>query len=196
MGVEEDIINFIDKLNASESAIHFTQKPTMDTVGKPLPSPRSWMLVDKILKLGITSKQTLLDMIKGALGDETAVKFMQTRKKLDDVVSVNQIVSDFDGIKIRLDKQNSGTMHKTVTDFAELLTQKSVSYSDDELLNIAKFTDYICENQKPLASLLYQKVTNIDDLKGTVYSNAIKIYKQTNGVNLLARLMAIGKTLK
>lgn len=195
MNVDPDIINFIDKLNSSESAIHFTQKPTMDTVSKPLPSPRAWMMVDKILKLGIESKQVLLDMIKGALGDETAVKFMQTRKKLEDVVSVNQIVSNFDKVKAALEKQNSGTMHKTVTDFAELLTQKDTDYSDSELINIGKFTDYICNDHKPLASLLYQKVTNVDDLKGTVYSKATTAYKKSNGVNLIAKLMSIGESL-
>jgi alkaline phosphatase D len=196
IGVDENIINFIDKLNSSEAAIHFTQAPTMDTVGKPLPSPRAWMMVDKILKLEIKSKSLLLEMIKGALGKETAVKFTQTLGKLNKVLSINQILNGFDKVKDQLDKQNDGVMHKIVSDFADLLVKKDKSCTDEQYLNTGKFIEYVCDTHKPLAALLYQKVTNTDDLKGTVFAGTTKYYKDNEGKNLLTTLISIGQSLK
>lgn len=55
---------FIQSINHSL----FIEPPTMDTVGKPLPSPRTWMIVNNIMnmKLPLSAKK---EMIIGTIGE-------------------------------------------------------------------------------------------------------------------------------
>lgn len=192
-GVNPDIINFMQSLNTSQVGIHFTQKPTENTIGKAMPSPRTWMIANEILKFDI-SDNALAQMLSGAIGKETATFFLSTRNKLDKLVSVDAIIKDFDKVKPNLKKQSDGTMLKTVNDFIDVLNNKEnvVDYDDGDIINMGKFIEYICESHKALASMVYQKLTELGE--GSLIKKINKLYKSKKKVTTL--LVEVGQSMK
>ena len=75
------IIKFLKSLSKEDYKIHFNRKPTEKTIGEPIPSPRSWEIVDNILSMNIQDDTQLYSMIAGAIGKETATLFCTFREK-------------------------------------------------------------------------------------------------------------------
>ena len=193
--VNEDIINFIGSLNSSQVAVHFTQKPNENTIGKAMPSPRTWMIANEILKLEL-SDNALAQMLNGAIGKDTASLFLTTRKKLDKLVTIDAIIKDFDKAEVKLRKQNDGTMLKTVNDFIDVLNNGDnvVDYDDGEIVNMGKFLEYLYDNHKALASMIYQKLTNLS--KDSLIQKISKLYKTSNGKKIVSLLVEVGQAMK
>lgn len=195
-GVHQDIINFLGSLNSQETAIHFTQKPTENTIGKPMPSPRTWMVVDNILKLEINNDKTLNELITGAVGKETAGRFLSTRNQLERLVNLDELIKDFDKAKPKLKKQKDGTIVKLVTDFLDVLnnSDNAIDYDDGELMNMGKLIEYLYENYKPQASMMYQKLQNVG--KDCLINKIKDVYKSATGKNVVSLLVSVGKSIK
>lgn len=193
--VNEDIINFISSLNSSQVPVHFTQIPTENTIGKPMPSPRTWMIANEILKLDLKD-MALAQMLTGALGKDTASQFLSTRKKLDKLITVDMIIKDFDKVEPKLKKQSDGTMLKTVNDFVDVLNNGDnvVDYDDGEIVNMGKFIEYLYENHKALASMIYQKLTNLS--KDSLIQKISKMYKTSCGKKIVSLLVEVGQAMK
>lgn len=192
-GVNTDIINFIGSLNSSQAAIHFTPKPSENTIGKPMASPRTWMIANDILKLDL-SDNVLAQMLSGAVGKETATFFLSTRNKLDKLLNVDAIIKNFDKVKSKLEKQSDGTLLKTVNDFAEVLNNKDKAkeYTDDEINNMGRFIEYLYNNNKALASMLYQKITDLS--KDSLLKKIHKTYQSEKKV--ITMLTEVGTSIK
>lgn len=194
-GVDPDIINYIGSLNSSQAAIHFTPKPSENTIGKPMASPRTWMIANDILKLDV-SDSVLTQMLIGALGKETATNFLQTRHKLDKVLNIEALIKSFDKLKSKLEKQSDGTMLKTVNDFADVLNnkEKASMYTEAELQNMGKIIEYLYNNNKAQASMLFTKIT---DLSSTGLLKKIKkAYKTADGKTVVDLLTEVGTSIK
>lgn len=193
--VNPDIINYIGSLNSSQAAIHFTPKPSENTIGKPMASPRTWMIANDILKLDI-SDSVLAQMLTGALGKETATNFLSMRHKLDKVLNVEAIIKNFEKVKDRLAKQGDGVMLKTVNDFSDVLNdkEKASTYSEDELNNMGKFIEYLYNNNKAHASMLFQKIKDLT--KDSLLKRISKVYKSAEGKTIVALLTEVGTSIK
>lgn len=192
-GVNQDIINFIGSLNSSQAAIHFIPKPSENTIGKPMASPRTWMIADSILKLNV-SDNVLAQMLSGAIGKETATFFLTTRNKLDKIINIESIIKNYEKVKTKIEKQSDGTLLKTVNDFAEVLNnqEKAKTYSDDEINNMGKFIEYLYNNNKALASMLYQKITDLS--KDSLLKRIHKTYQSEK--KIITMLTEVGTSIK
>lgn len=193
--VNEDIINFIGSLNNSQVAVHFTQKPTEQTIGKAMPSPRTWMIANEILKMDLNDG-ALAQMLSGAIGKDTATLFLTTRKKLDKLITIDTIIKDFEKAKPKLEKQSDGTMLKTVNDFIDVLNngENVIDYSDSNIINMGKFLEYLYDNHKALASMIYQKLTNLS--KDSLIQKISKMYKPSCGKKIVTLLVEVGQAMK
>lgn len=193
--VNEDIINFIGSLNSSQVVIHFTQKPTEQTIGKAMPSPRTWMIANEILKMDL-SDGVLAQMLSGAIGKDTATLFLTTRKELNKLITIDAIIKDFEKEKSKLEKQSDGTMLKTVNDFIDVLNngENVIDYSDTNIINMGKFVEYLYDNHKALASMIYQKLTNLS--KDSLIQKISKMYKPSCGKKIVTLLVEVGQSMK
>lgn len=193
--VHPDIISYIGSLNSDQAAIHFIPKPSENTIGKPMASPRTWMIADSILKTNIEG-DTLLQMLIGTVGKETATNFIQMRGKLDKVLNINVVIKNFDKVKDKLEKQGDGVMLKTVNDFSDVLNndEKAPNYTEAELINMGKFIEYLYNNNKAHASMLFQKITSMGN--ASLLKRIKKTYKTTDGRNVVMLLTEVGTSIK
>lgn len=191
-GVEDDILNFISSLNNTEVPIHFTRVPDAKNVGEPIPSPRTWVIADQILKMKPSDKD-LLQLLTGAVGKDTASKFIKTRGKTELLISVDQIIKEFDKVATKLKSASDGVLHKAVNDFIDVLNNDEFKRTDDELINMGKFIEYLYNDRKPLASILYQKL----DITPTCLVTKISKKYKVNGDKLIVKaLIEVGTTIK
>lgn len=170
------IIKFLKSLPKEERKDCFNQKPTEKTIGKPIPSPRSWEIVDNILSMGIKDEVVLFQMISGAIGKDTATKFCTFR---DNEISLNlmdyflgktkinlkslkenelyEICNQFIVIfKNKFFNQSLGLIYKSVGEFLLFLIRSRKSFFKVIMNNI-----YIDENLQAIFRLVKNE-TNID----------------------------------
>ena len=125
---------------------------------------------------------------------ETATFFLSTRNKLDKLLNVDAIIKNFNKVKSKLEKQSDGTLLKTVNDFAEVLNNKDKAqeYTDDEINNMGRFIEYLYNNNKALASMLYQKITDLS--KDSLLKKIHKTYQSEKKV--ITMLTEVGTSIK
>ena len=187
-GFEEDIIAFMNSLTKKEEAIYFAQLPSEKNIGKPIPSPRTWEIADKILKLNLDDTK-LLSMLSGAIGEQAATRFLAVRNTLKNMVNCEDIFKDYDSVKSKISNLNDSEMYKLINDLTHKIKSiKTIEdykdkYSDDGIKNFGNFMLSLCNNNKAMVGVMLSNISPIED-KTTV--DIFKQYESDYGVNLLS----------
>lgn len=141
----DKIINFI---NNDEKWL--SVKPTVDKTGKALPSPRTWELASKILKMvekNNNLESSLIDILSGVVGRTAATTFIS---RMDRPIPVKgeEIVKNYDdSIKSRLNNQNASELYFTRLDLISYLNKNISNINKNEIENILKALTDINENK-------------------------------------------------
>ena len=96
-GIDASIIAFLHY----DSSKLFNFDPSKNQ--KSFPTPRSWEYVDKILKSGV-EPLLLMDIISGAVGNESATAFMSFRKVMNRLPDIDKLLNDED-VEVEHDSQ-------------------------------------------------------------------------------------------
>lgn len=193
--LDEDVISFINSLNKKESSIYFSQIPDKNNIGKPIPSPRTWEIVSNVLKLNLPDSE-LLQMVSGAIGEQAATKFLSTRKTLRNLIKVDDLLNNFDGVKSKLDNMEDGEKYKLVNDLAE----KLISISDldefqdkykDGVKSLGDFVMYLIDNNKAIVSVF---LSAIDPIQYKTVPEILTKYEGITHIPLLEKIANVVST--
>lgn len=190
---EEDIIAFMNSLNKSEEKIYFAQLPNEKNIGKPIPSPRTWEIADKILKLNLDDTK-LMSMLSGAIGEQTAKRFLAVRSTLKYMIDTEDLIKDYDSVSSKVKKLKDSEMYKLINDLTSKL--KSIKtldnfedkYGDAGIESICEFLLYLCDNNKALVGVM---LSNISPTEDKILIDIIKKYEDDCGVDLLSKIADI-----
>ena len=141
----DKIVNFIN--NEGE---WLSVKPTQDKIGKALPSPRTWELASKILKMVEKNNNlegNLIDVLSGVIGQNAAETFV-SRMNRPIPVKGEEIATKYDeNIKNRLNSQNNSEMYFTRIDLISYLNKNKNNINKKEIENILRTLTDINENK-------------------------------------------------
>ena len=189
----KDIIAFIKSLNKSEVPIYFSQLPSENNIGKPIPSPRTWEIANKILNLNLDDA-ILLSMLSGAIGEQTATRFLAVRKTLENMIDCKDIFKDYDKVKSKIYKLNDNEMYKLINDLIlEIKAIKTIEnykakYNDSGVRSLGDFILNLCSNYKALVGVMLSQINPIED---ELLVKVFKQYERDYNVNLLSVIAEI-----
>lgn len=194
-GLDPDVIDFIGSLSKKEAQIYFSQIPTKDNIGKPIPSPRTWEIVSNVLQLNL-SDATMLSMVSGAIGEQAATKFLATRKRLKNLVKVDDLLNNFSGIKSKVDNLEDGEMYKLINDLSERLIHindidEFNSIYKDGVKNFGDFIVYLIKRNKAIVSVF---LSAVDPIQYKTVPEIVTAYETATGTELLAQIAEIIST--
>lgn len=192
---DEDIINFIGSLNKKEASIYFAQVPDKDNIGKPIPSPRTWEIVNNILKMNLPDA-SLLTMISGAIGQQAATKFLSTRRQLKNLVKIDDLLNNFDSVKSKLDNLEDGEMYKLVNDLSEKLIHindidEYTGVYKDGVKSLGDFIVYLIDKNKAIVSVF---LSAIDPIQHKTVPEIITAYETLTKIPLLEKIANVIST--
>ena len=172
------IIKFLKSLSKEESKEHFDKKPTEKTIGKPIPSPRSWEIVDNILKMGIKDETILYTMIAGAIGKETATKFCTFR----DNYSVYNLASELESTKrIDVSKLDDPQLYEVCDQFVTLVKNNFFNFSAGTIYkNTCEFLMYLLNHRNSFFFYTMSKVDITNEKLLYIFS----LYKSQTGIDV------------
>ena len=125
-GIDVSIIAFLHY----DSSKLFDFDPSKNQ--KSFPTPRSWEYVDRILKSGI-EPTLLMDIVSGAVGNESATAFMSFRKVMNRLPDIDNLL-DGDEIEIEHDSQVLFAL------VAGIISNIKANSSKDKIDNALKFS--------------------------------------------------------
>jgi len=96
-GIDSSIIAFLHY----DGSKLFEFEPSKNQ--KSFPTPRSWEYVDKILKSGIEAT-LLMDIVSGAVGNESAIAFMSFRKVMNRLPDIDKLLNN-EEVEVEHDSQ-------------------------------------------------------------------------------------------
>ena len=159
------IIKFLQSLSKEEAKEHFDKKPTEQTIGKPIPSPRSWEIVDNILKMGIKDETVLYNLIAGAIGKDTATKFCTFKDNFDtfDLMSMLDSKQSIDFSKL-----DGVELYNTCDQFVTLMKNDFFNFGVGTIYkNVCEFLLFLLKYKK---SFFYYVMNRIDITNGKLHS--------------------------
>lgn len=172
------IIKFLQSLSKEETKEHFDKKPTEQTIGKPIPSPRSWEIVDNILKMGIKDEAVLYAMIAGAIGKDTATKFCTFR----DNYKVYDLVSELESTKrIDVSKLDDPQLYEVCDQFVTLVKNNFFNFSAGTIYkNTCEFLMYLLKHRNSFFFYTMSKVDITNEKLLYIFS----LYKNQTGIDV------------
>lgn len=193
--LDEDVINFIGSLTKKEASIYFSQIPDKDNIGKPIPSPRTWEIVSNILKLSLPDA-TMMTMVGGAIGEQAAKKFLATRKQLKNLVKVDDLLTDFNSVKSKVNNLEDGEMYKLVNDLSDKLihindVDEFTSQYANGVQSLGDFIIYLINKNKAIVSVF---LSAIDPIQYKVVPEIITAYENLTGTKLLEQIANVIST--
>ena len=159
------IIKFLQSLSKEEAREHFNKKPTEQTIGKPIPSPRSWEIVDNILKMGIKNETVLFNLIAGAVGKETATKFCTFKSNFEtfDLMSMLDSKQSIDFSEL-----DAIELYDTCDQFVTLMKNDFFNFGVGTIYkNVCEFLLFLLKYKK---SFFYYVMNRIDITSGKLHS--------------------------
>lgn len=189
----DDIIAFISSLNKEESKIHFSQLPNEKNIGKPIPSPRTWEIVNNILKMDF-SDENLLQMISGAIGEQTATKFFAIRNSLKNMIYYEDVITNYSNIQSKVSNLKDSEMYKLINDLTEKIKAiKTIEefiddYNLNGIKNICDFILNLCINNKALVGVM---LSNISPIDSKVLVDIFNEYERIYNINILSKIAEI-----
>lgn len=192
-GFNEDIIAFIKSLNKNEVPIYFTQLPSEKNIGKPIPSPRTWEIANKILNLNLDDAN-LLSMLSGAIGEQAATRFLAVRTTLKNMVDCEDVFKDYSKVKSKINKLNDSEMYKLINDLtAKIKAIKTIEdykdkYNDEGIKSLGDFILDLCNNHKAMVGVMLSNISPVED------KTLVEVFKQYEidyGTNILVTVAEI-----
>lgn len=172
------IIKFLKSLSKEERKDCFNQKPTEKTIGKPIPSPRSWEIVDNILSMGIRDEVVLFQMISGAIGKDTATKFCTFREK----ETSNDLLSAFLGkTNFNVALLNETELYDVCSQFV-LLVKNSFFNNSLGLIykKVGEFLLFLIRFRKPFFELIANQI----DISDENLQHILKLFKSETNIDI------------
>jgi hypothetical protein len=121
-GIDSSIIAFLNYDN--EKLFNFDPSKNQ----KSFPTPRSWEYVDKVLESGV-EPTLLMDIISGAVGEESATAFMSFRKVMHRLPNIDKLLSGED-IEVEHDSQILfALIAGVITNIKQDSTKEKVDYA-------------------------------------------------------------------
>lgn len=162
------IIKFLQSLSKEEAREHFNKKPTEQTIGKPIPSPRSWEIVDNILKMGIKNEAVLFNLIAGAVGTDTATKFCTFKSNFEtyDLMSALE-----DRNKINVSKLDDVALYDMCDQFVTLVKNNFFNFGVGTIYkNVCELLLYLLKNKKHFFYYIVNKIDISNDKLRSIFS--------------------------
>jgi hypothetical protein len=156
----------------------FIEPPTMDTVGKPLPSPRTWMIVNNIMnmKLPLSAKK---EMIIGTIGKK--VGKMLVSHMLDSQVSFVDILNgNYEDYTV-LTTKNLSTIVHDIIDYTSKHNKEDFDIDGFHPKHFNCFVTYLKDNYPYICAEL-----TIDSLmhNNELLKKLITLYETCYNINL------------
>lgn len=172
------IIKFLQSLSKEEAREHFNKKPTEQTIGKPIPSPRSWEIVDNILKMGIKNETVLFNLIAGAVGKETATEFCTFKSNFEtfDLMSALE-----DRNKIDVSKLDDVALYDMCDQFVTLVKNNFFNFGVGTIYkNVCELLLYLLKYKNSFFFYTMSKV----DITNEKLLNIFSLYKNQTGIDV------------
>ena len=125
-GIDASIIAFLHY----DSSKLFDFDPSKNQ--KSFPTPRSWEYVDKILKSGV-ELILLMDIVSGAVGNESATAFMSFRKVMNRLPDIDKLLNNED-VEVEHDSQVLFAL------IAGIISNIKANSTKDKIDNALKFS--------------------------------------------------------
>ena len=137
------IINFIDSMTIEESRVWFAKKPEPNDIGKALPSPRTWEMVNQILKVEGMPIDLVKETISSAIGDD-AMKAFVSRQDINAKLSVSpeDMLKSYTKVKAKVEALNDSEMTSFINQLKHKINDKK-SLTDKEFNNFGQFVKYL-----------------------------------------------------
>lgn len=177
------IIKFMRSLKGDEKKKYFCSEPSEKTIGVPIPSPRTWEIVSNVLDLNV-DELTMFEMIKGAVGEETATKFIKFKHE-EQGCSLQYLLSDKPVSLISLSDSN---ISKLCSEMRVLIDNDFKDYNiNDIFMKVGDFIAYISESPDKVAILFNtDTVLNKPKLK-LIFEK----YNDHMNINLLDKILEV-----
>lgn len=178
------IKKFLKSLTPEELKVHFNQKPSEKTIGKPIPSPRSWEIVDNILNMNIQDEAVLFSMIQGAIGKETATKFCTFRDKENShdfvtIIKKPNFITFIQGLSdVELNDLCNQFIALIKLHFADLKV-------DDFAISAGDFLKYLIDKKKSFLRMVIRSIDEDMKFVTLIFTR----YKDAKGIDLEDEIM-------
>ena len=178
------IIDFMKSLDADERKKYFCEEPSEKTIGKPIPSPRSWELVSNILDLKLDNI-IMLEMIKGAVGKDAAQRLIHYKNSLehvsiDDLFNKNKAIV-FSNLSMK-------SLSNLCTDLRTVIKTDFVGYNvNDIYTTVGNFLLYLISNAPSLVILIANDISV--NKFNTKFKLILELYERDTGIDIPKKII-------
>lgn len=159
----------------------FIEAPTMNTVGKPLPSPRTWMIVNNIMnmKLDFSAKK---EMIKGAIGEKVGKMLISCMQdsRVGFVEILNGCYKDYTSLTVI----NFDTIVNEIIEYTANHDKKDFDNAGFLQKHFNCFVTYLKDNFPYICAILVSDITKNNEL----LKDLIRLYEVCYNINLTKEL--------
>lgn len=176
------VIEFLKSLEDDEKKKFFCEEPSEKTIGKPIPSPRSWEIVSNILDSNL-SDLTLLEMIKGAIGKDAATKLIEFKNSRYGI-TLNYLLADKPIVLTDLPKDN---VMRLCIEIRELIKNNFDTYNiNDIYMPLGTFINYICGFSEYI-KVIFNLQSSVPGTKKL--QSILDLYREETSIDLEDRIL-------